>query len=270
MLMRFMLKILLGVLLVAAWLSAQASSPSLEENIRAIKAQRSTSRATFDFVVLGDSRDGPEVYAELLRQAEQYKPRFILHTGDLVRNGSFSDYVNYIRLLSVATIPILHVPGNHDIKGGYDNYNHVVGAADWYFDFGPYRFIGLDNAASVFSEETVMYARRSLSTTKHCFVMFHEPPAVEPWTAHSIKPDAEGGRGGEIMRLIGAARCWGVFLGHIHMYDEKTIDGIPYIICGGGGAPLHQKYGFGEPEYGMLVVHVSPEGMTHKWVPLKL
>jgi hypothetical protein len=32
-----------------------------------------------------------------------------------------------------------------------------------------------------------------------------------------------------------------VFLGHEHMYLRKTVDGIPHIIAGGGGAPLYAK-----------------------------
>ena len=32
-----------------------------------------------------------------------------------------------------------------------------------------------------------------------------------------------------------------VFLGHEHLYLRKTIDGIPHIIVGGGGAPLYAK-----------------------------
>jgi hypothetical protein len=32
-----------------------------------------------------------------------------------------------------------------------------------------------------------------------------------------------------------------VFAGHEHFYLRQTIDGIPHIITGGGGAPLYAK-----------------------------
>jgi len=256
-------------MLVITWGIAQAVPASLEENARAIQSQKGADRSSFDFVVLGDTRDGAKVFAALLRQAAAFKPRFILHTGDLVTNGRSSEFVGYVQLLKPFRVPVMHVPGNHDIRGGYENYRHVVGSPDWSFDYGPYRFIGLDNAQGVFSAEALAFARKQLSTPKRCFLLFHDPPAVEPWTVHSMKPDAEGGRGGEMMGLINAARSWGVFVGHIHLFDEQTIGGVPYVICGGGGAPLHTRYGFGRPEYGFVLVHVSPAGMSYKWVPLE-
>jgi hypothetical protein len=32
-----------------------------------------------------------------------------------------------------------------------------------------------------------------------------------------------------------------VFSGHEHMYIRKNVDGVNYIITGGGGAPLYAK-----------------------------
>lgn len=60
---------------------------SLDQNIKAILANRAGSNEGFDFVVIGDSRDGEEVYNRLLTRAKALKPLFILNTGDIVKEG---------------------------------------------------------------------------------------------------------------------------------------------------------------------------------------
>ncbi len=60
-----------------------------------------------------------------------------------------------------------------------------------------------------------------------------------------------------------------VFLGHIHLYDTMDIDGILYVISGGGGAPLYDNYGFGKAAYGFVLVQVKSTGISHRWVPLQ-
>ena len=71
------------------------------------------------------------------------------------------------------------------------------------------------------------------------------------------------------MDLIAAANVKAVFLGHIHLFDEMIIDGIPYIISAGGGAGLYKKFGFGKPEHGFVVARVSPDGFSYEWIPVK-
>ena len=53
----------------------------MDQNIKAILANQAESSAGFDFVVIGDSRDGAEVYDRLLTRARAFKPLFIGHGG---------------------------------------------------------------------------------------------------------------------------------------------------------------------------------------------
>jgi hypothetical protein len=98
-------------------------------------------------------------------------------------------------------------------------------------------------------------------------VAFHEPPYYGPWVVHATKTDADGGRSGEVMAALKAAHADGVFMGHIHLYDEVDVDGIPYIVSGAAGAPLY-NFGFGRAEYGFVLMHVGPQGVSWDWVPL--
>jgi Icc-related predicted phosphoesterase len=249
-------------------LASQAVPLSLEKNIQAILADPSGLKKEFDFIVLGDVQGGDEIYLRLLNHANAYKPLFILNTGDLVRNSRTFEYENYQRLIGDFNIPILHIPGNHDTHP-LANYRMYVGEPDWYFDYGNYRFIGLDNADGKFSEESVEFAEKALTSQKICLVAFHKPPSIGRWTAHSMVDDQNGGKGGKVMGLIKKAGVPMVFNGHIHLYDEMDIGGVKYIISAGGGEKLHGKFGFGKPENGFVLVQVRTTGISHRWVPLE-
>ncbi len=241
---------------------------SLDQNINAVLAHRADVSEGFDFIVTGDSRDGPEVYTRLLNRAKAFNPLFILHTGDIVSKGRPAEYENYIKQVAPCDIPILHVAGNHDIKHGQETFRNYVGVSNWQIDLGGFRIIGLDNATGKFSAETVAFARRAFTSNKICLVAFHMPPPVARWAGHAMIRDQKGGRGHEVMGLAKEARVPLVFLGHMHLYDEMDIDGTNYIISGGAGAPLSSEYGLGKSEFGFVLVRVRPEGITHRWVPV--
>jgi len=45
-----------------------------------------------------------------------------------------------------------------------------------------------------------------------------------------------------------------IFLGHIHHYDKLRIEGTRYIISACGRARLYDKYGFGKPRFGFVLI----------------
>jgi hypothetical protein len=78
-------------------------------------------------------------------------------------------------------IPVLHVPGNHDVRSGPEAFHGYVGESNWYFDLNGLRIIGLDNASGKFSPEAVAFARKTLTNKKICLVAFHMPPPIGRW-----------------------------------------------------------------------------------------
>ena len=197
-----------------------------------------------------------------MNQARDFKPRFLVNTGDIVKSGQAAEFETYRKWIADFDIPILHIPGNHDIYHDRTNYRKFVGDCNWSFDYGPLRLVGLDNGDGRFNDEALEFAREKLTKEKVCLVAFHKPPAVGYWRIHAMTRDSRGGRGGEVMKLIKDAACPMVFLGHIHLYDTMDIDGIPYVISGGGGAPLYDNYGFGKADYGFVLVQVRPTGIS--------
>jgi hypothetical protein len=151
---------------------------SLDQNIKAILANQERSVSGFDFIVIGDTRDGTEIFNRLLNRAKTLNPLFILHTGDMVREGQFFEYDTYQKQIDSCEIPILHLPGNHDLRYGLETFRKYVGESNYFFDLGGFRIIGLDKAAGKFNAETVVFARKILTSPKICLVAFRMPPAI--------------------------------------------------------------------------------------------
>ena len=128
------------VLNLFTWTAPKAGAVplSLDQNIKAILAKQADIKNGFDFVVLGDSRDGADVYARLLTRAKSLHPLFVVHTGDFVKNGDPVEYEDYMKQIAALNIPILHLPGNHDVRNGEDTYRRYVGGPNWSFDLGRY------------------------------------------------------------------------------------------------------------------------------------
>jgi outer membrane protein assembly factor BamB len=72
-------------------------------------------------------------------------PLFVVNTGDLVEVGSdTTHWGNYVSQIAVSSIPIFHVPGNHDTLGTATpmaNYEKYVGPPYYDMDAGSWRFI---------------------------------------------------------------------------------------------------------------------------------
>jgi Icc-related predicted phosphoesterase len=242
---------------------------SLEQNFRMIVNTPVDPASGFNFVVIGDSRGGSDVYNRLLAQADDYHPFFILHSGDMVNKGTPAEFESYAQQIDSFPAPIIYVPGNHDLRNGNEAYGHYVGNPNWFLDVGNIRLIGLDNSSGKFTPEAVAMARKALTDQKICLVVFHYPPAIGRWRVHAMVWDENREDTREVMDLIRKAKAPLVFLGHIHLYDEMDIDGTQYIISAGGGARLHKQFNFGKAEHGFLLVQVRPNGITPQWIPLK-
>jgi hypothetical protein len=51
-----------------------------------------------------------------------------------------------------------------------------------------------------------------------------------------------------------------VFLGHIHAYSTETFDGIDYTVSGGGGGPIHYRFGPKGGIHHYLICELSDTG----------
>lgn len=247
----------------AAKLSADLTLPT------AVKAG-----TPFRFVVLGDTRTNKKAHTDVVTAiALEKKVRFYLNTGDLVSSGELQsewDTFFSIEKLLLGHVPLFPVIGNHDEKDGkaplYKKLfvlpNNSPDPEEYYsFDYGNVHFLVLDGHVNVdewylcalklkfydgcFNDKQDKWLKADLKAAAarkgidHIFVMVHMGP-------YSSKPGRMGyAQMRDLMPTFKSRGVTMVISGHDHYYEHGVSNnGIPYVISGGGGAPL---YSIGAP-----------------------
>jgi len=198
------------------------------------------------FVVYGDTRDGHAVHRKLVKMIMAEHPDLVLQTGDLVHRGEdeslwkiYDDITGDMR----KKIPVYPARGNHDLGGpGYENRvteAFTSGNKLFYsFDKEGCHFVSIDSF-SPYKPGSPQYKwlENDLSKSENAravFVFFHVPP-YSVGTVHG--PDLEIRKA--LCPLFEKYHVTAVFNGHEHIYYRTVRNGIPYVIAGGGGAPLY-------------------------------
>lgn len=221
------------------------------------KVPRRKAGQTFTFVVMGDSRSNPDIFAQALELAAKQKADFSLHTGDIVPKGLPDEYAFFFQQIKGVTWPFLISPGNHELgPSGGKLYAQLFGKSDYSFDSGDYRFVSLDNANGTVTPEQLSWLEKQLTTPLHKIVFMHCPPVEIPrWSYHAFKVGAE-----ELTKLLSAKKVDRVYCGHIHAFDVAEYGGVKYVLTGGAGAPLHQQMAPGNFNH-ILAVTAGPTGL---------
>jgi hypothetical protein len=195
------------------------------------------------FVVYGDSRGGWDNWAstKIVAQAiETVHPPFVINTGDLVDNGrNADDWVDFFTASPyVRNSTIYPVLGNHENNSKlYFNYFSLPHNERWYsFDNGPVHFIGLDsNPRNAYRLLQLVWLVHDLRTNSQPFtiVFFHHPLYSSGHHGNTT-----------LLRMIWIPFFEHfpvdiVFNGHDHDYERSDVNGITYVVTGGGGAPLY-------------------------------
>lgn len=209
----------------------------------------------FQFVVVGDSRNGLEQHRRVVERMAQEVPDFVLGTGDMVDEGFREDeWQQFFDVEGQMLRDNVYFPalGNHDRQGRgrtadtYRAYFSVPQDGDggryYAFTYASARFLVLDSNSYSFALtdqtawlERELIAARQDPQIKHIFVVMHHPPFSislhggardlrERWTP-----------------LFEKYQVSAVFSGHDHVYERAEHNGVRYFVTGGGGAPLYPR-----------------------------
>jgi hypothetical protein len=194
------------------------------------------------FVAYGDTRSQTYAHANVVDEIAAADPDFIIHSGDLVNNGHIlKDWYMFFNVISKVTgsAPLMPSLGNHE--GGaqyYFNFFTLPGNEEYFsFDYGDAHFICL-NSEIAYASGSPQYdwllddLQNVSPSARWIFVYFHSPPY------------SSGNHGSD----IGIRNAWCpifeeygvdiVFNGHDHNYERGLVNGVYYVVTGGGGAPL--------------------------------
>ena len=227
--------------------------------VKDIKLTLSENLDNFTFAVVGDSRDNPDMFRQILNEIGTSDPLFIINLGDMVNSGTREEYDELTGLMKLAPAPIFTVPGNHDIKnGGMEYYSQTFGTYYHSFDVGTTHFILLDNAKGYVNKEQMEWLRQDLGQSNGALnlVFMHMPPFdPRPGNNHAM---ADYDNAQELVSLFEQFQVDTVFSAHIHSYFEETRNGVHYVITGGGGAPLVED----APGYHYVLTNISRGNVT--------
>lgn len=224
------------------------------------------------FLVLGDSGTGNDkqraVRDEMNRTFYREHPQFLIHVGDAHQgNGAVYDAVYfdiYYELLQ--QIPFYIAIGNHDTYT--DNaapflQNFVTPKEDhpegryYAHQWGDVFFINLDTNIP-FAKGTAQYdfLVRTLKSDEQksatwTILYFHHPPYSVYWPAWAGDQTVRR----DLMPLFEQYDVDVVFNGHTHSYEYGSINGVHYVVTGGGGGSL-------DP-FGRTFPHVSYAEAIH-------
>jgi len=192
-------------------------------------------------IAYGDSRgvwDDWRNASLVARAIEQERARVVINTGDLVASGGEEE--QWIRFFQVASFShnatLYPALGNHDLPAGnLRRFFSLPHNERWYaVDYGPCHLVVLDSTLPYgLSLGQYLWLLSAVQTEKPwTVVVFHHPPY------------SSGAHGGTLhTRLLWAPlfRTQGVDLvlnGHDHDYEHLIVQGLHYVVTGGGGAPL--------------------------------
>lgn len=206
------------------------------------------------------------------------RPALVVVTGDMVNNsGDEAQQEAYWRLIGgvSASIPVFHLPGNHDIgRSTPDNtaaYIKRYGYTRFAFRYGDCALIGIDtcpirdNAAQAEAEQYKWLAReleaardaRAIFVFQHCPVVLADRHEKESYSNFS-EPMRQ-----RYLELFGRHGVKAVFAGHLHNTAYCKTEGIELITCGPSGKPLGTGFS------GMNLIRIYPDGsFLHQYEPL--
>lgn len=213
-------------------------------------------KGKFTFAVLGDNRTGDDIYRKIIGQVMTRKPAFIVSTGDQIEKpGNREMWANFWEMSKAVNVPYFFSVGNHDahveVAGSEETYKEQVKLPgnELYYSFvaGNALFIVLDSYIKgedkKINGEQFKWLGQVLASSrqKYKFVFIHHPlyPEKGKGRHYGNSLDRYKEERDRLQALFVKNKVTMVFLGHEHIYLRKTIDGIPHIISGGGGAPLY-------------------------------
>lgn len=236
------------VLFLAAnvWEHHKREFPRNLGNARAARllASRETGSNSVKFAVIGDIHNGTETFeAVAAHLREEQNVAFLVLLGDCADDPVQNLHIHFINEFAETGLglPTFIVAGNHDVapgKFGYPEFEGLYGPANFAFTYHGNLFIGLGGlheqkkliGTLSFLEKTLQEKR---SSAKKVFVFMHYSPAPPDYVIAGWQDVMK-----KFQNLFERYKVTYVFSGHHHRLVHTNINGVIYLISGGGGAFL--------------------------------
>ncbi len=231
----------------------------------------STNADSVVFVVFGDTRSNDNAHAMVVNAIIQKNPEFVIHTGDLVSSGSqVGEWYNFFNIEGdlIGNAPLMPCIGNHDEPTyNYLSFLYLPENEEYYtFEYGNVFFVALNTEAWDYTAQRTYLENRlseaSQDPNKWLIVYFHRPPYS--WGGHGSDYAVRQA----FCDVMENHHVSVVFNGHNHFYQRTVpINGVTYIVTGGGGAPLYTPgqsslVAYAEACYHFVLIKATAEKLT--------
>ena len=247
------------------------------------------STADFTLVRISDTHVGAKQtaynarFAEVVRQINELKPAFVIHTGDALQSWSPENAALFKEMAAKLSAPIYISPGNHDIqnlrKSTPSQAAESITAWKQAFEYDRTTFeregcvfIALDSNLynTGFPAERVQltWLRSELRKAKgkRIFVIEHSPLFLDkPGDPNGNYFLVDNPARGEVLKLLKQYRVEAVLTGHVHRFLESSFDGISFISTPGTSFSCSEDKGL----TGYRVFSVSTGGFTTRFIDLR-
>jgi len=234
------------------------SKPANEKAFELLKNNQ--QKDVFSFAVMGDNRNGDEVFQSIIKELPKTDVKFAINNGDIVFLGLWWEFKNYLTMIKESKVPIISVIGNHEISffSGKNNFKKYIGKTNFSFSYANSYFISIDNTKK-FKKKQFKWLEKELQKSKkykHRFVFLHiplyDPRKGDMKKGHSMKELKTAKQLNDIFDKYNVSM---VFASHIHSLYNGYWQKTPFIITGGAGAPKRWDNGF----HHFVVVHVNKD-----------
>ncbi len=245
--------LLFGLILL---LSFPSYAGSIKEVDQAVKQVQSIE-PPFQFAIIGDSRDGGNVYSRLIQKILDRKPAFMIHLGDMIPSPSEKEWPAFFEISKPISFPFFPVVGNHDVSSapkGEEVYLKQFllpdGKTYYAFEAGNSLFAILDSEEGkrrIVGEQRSWLDHVLTSSKAPLKLIFIHRPFFPPIDSFKLGRgmDRNPSDRDDLHRLFLRTGVKAVIAADDHRYDRTEKDHILYLISGGGGAPLYSSKGNG-------------------------
>ncbi len=222
--------------------------------------------------------DGAEALASVLADVEKRDPApdLVVLTGDLAADGDRAEYDLARRVLSGCRIPMLAIPGNHDVRAAFAFALRGSGVRigddpflNISLDLGRLTILALDTLdegqpAGLLCDERIAWVTERLDEAvgRSVMIFMHHPP----FTIGQPVADGSNCRGGERLGQL-VARHGGVLTvscGHVHRAAHRAWAGTVGNVCPSVAWEVALDQPAGGPVH---LVPQSPAYQLHDWRP---
>ena len=221
-----------------------------DNNQSNIEKLKNNKDGVFSFLVFGDNHAGLffhdavtlKLISRMNREDKSGKipVDFVMDTGDVTLSGKLSQFLAFKREQKLIKYPLFAALGNHENREN-KLFEKYVGEKEFAFADRNSYFIVLDSSDDELKDSQFEWLEKCLiegQKYEHRFVVAHKPAFIPYFQSRQVAVKNGKKWTYKFRDLCTKYKVDMAFFGHYHMFKHEKIDGVDYIVTGGGGGAI--------------------------------